>query len=241
MKMCWPNGCALILAVMCYSLIYPANGCNKALCASDVSKCLLQELCQCQPKEAGCPCCRECALCLGTLWEPCCGCVGLCKERGRVDTHPASRSSVEDLPSPIPSLFRALSTVSDNDPPLGWSSFSLPVSEEVQQQHHEHHLVLGTHRALEDTPGNGSALCTVLYFGSCMSMKRCRQSCESVGASRYRWFHNACCECVGPDCWAYGSKDASCQFCPLQRVSERDSQDGSRESHPGDSKNPSTP
>ncbi|XP_069490122.1 twisted gastrulation protein homolog 1-like isoform X2 [Ambystoma mexicanum] len=220
MKICWSTDCMLLLAAVCCSLITSANGCNKALCASDVSKCLLQELCQCQVKEAGCPCCRECALCLGAMWDPCCSCVGLCKERSKADTHPASRSSVDDLPSPIPSLFRALTSVSENDPSLGWSTFSLPVSEEVQQQHHEHHLLLGTHRALDAVHSNASAPCTVLYFDSCMSMKQCRQSCESVGASSYRWFHNACCECVGPDCLAYGSKDASCQACPPRQNME---------------------
>ena len=56
-------------------------GCNKALCASDVSKCLIQELCQCRPGEGNCSCCKECMLCLGTLWDECCDCVETKKQR----------------------------------------------------------------------------------------------------------------------------------------------------------------
>ncbi|XP_006012404.1 twisted gastrulation protein homolog 1-A-like [Latimeria chalumnae] len=207
----------LLLASSC-GLISAVIGCNKALCASDVSKCLLQELCQCQVNEAGCPCCRECMLCLATLWDQCCDCVGLCNKKSSEDSHPTSRSSVEDLLVPIPSLFRALTTISDNDPPMGWSVVSIPVTEELRHQHHRHHIMLGSHKVAELLPGsseNSTAVCTVLYFHSCMSMNRCKQSCESLGASRYRWFHNACCECVGPDCHAYGSKEAACQNCNI--------------------------
>ena len=35
-----------------------------------------QELCQCRPGEGNCSCCKECMLCLGTLWDECCDCVG---------------------------------------------------------------------------------------------------------------------------------------------------------------------
>lgn len=35
-----------------------------------------QELCQCRPSDGNCSCCKECMMCLGTLWEECCDCVG---------------------------------------------------------------------------------------------------------------------------------------------------------------------
>lgn len=38
--------------------------------------CCFQELCQCRPGEGNCSCCKECMLCLGTLWDECCDCVG---------------------------------------------------------------------------------------------------------------------------------------------------------------------
>lgn len=46
-----------------------------------ISSCIyvFQELCQCRPSDGNCSCCKECMLCLGTLWEECCDCVGECK------------------------------------------------------------------------------------------------------------------------------------------------------------------
>nr|KAF6424156.1 twisted gastrulation BMP signaling modulator 1 [Rousettus aegyptiacus] len=67
----------LTLAILVFLTWVPVSlSCNKALCASDVSKCLIQELCQCRPGEGNCSCCKECMLCLGTLWDECCDCVG---------------------------------------------------------------------------------------------------------------------------------------------------------------------
>ncbi|KAH0617169.1 hypothetical protein JD844_028909 [Phrynosoma platyrhinos] len=86
---------------------------------------------------------------------------GMCNPRNYSDTPPTSKSTVEELHEPIPSLFRAL-------------------TEE--------------------------RMCTVVYFDDCMSIHQCKISCESMGASKYRWFHNACCECIGPECIDYGSK-----------------------------------
>ncbi|XP_053324127.1 twisted gastrulation protein homolog 1-A-like [Spea bombifrons] len=204
----------LLYAAVCCSVISTVNGCNKALCASDVSKCLLQELCQCQMKDGNCPCCQDCALCLDSLWEQCCDCVGLCTEDKKGRRHSARRSSLEELPVPVPSLFRALSGVQEGEFRHGWSSHSLPVSEELGQKSHTDHILLGDHSVVATpTMVNMSAVCTVMYFNPCMSMRRCHQSCESVGSPRYRWFHNGCCQCVGPDCYGYGSKEAMCQQC----------------------------
>ncbi|XP_048372372.1 twisted gastrulation protein homolog 1-B-like isoform X2 [Sphaerodactylus townsendi] len=190
-----PCGVALILVAATWAVASPADGCNKALCASDVSKCLLQEVCQCEANHAGCPCCQECAFCLGNLWESCCECVGLCDER------PASapRSA-------------------HNDPPVGWSILTLPVEEELRQNHADtSHLLLGPHTGL--TPSDAKGLnttappCQAIFFNECLSMSRCRAACQSVGAWRYRWFHNACCQCLGPDCRGYGGAQAQCSNC----------------------------
>ncbi|KAH0626178.1 hypothetical protein JD844_001002, partial [Phrynosoma platyrhinos] len=135
-----------VLVAVTWAVVSPADGCNKALCASDVSKCLLQEVCQCEANRAGCPCCQECAFCLGNLWESCCECVGLCDERPFSAPRPAQRSSMHNLMSPVPSLFRALMAISDNDSPMGWSILTLPVEEERKQNHAEtDHLLLGPH------------------------------------------------------------------------------------------------
>ncbi|XP_066485155.1 twisted gastrulation protein homolog 1-like [Tiliqua scincoides] len=209
---------ALLLGAVTCAVSSPGGRCNKALCASDVSKCLLQEVCQCEANPAGCPCCQECAFCLGNLWESCCECVGLCDEQLTLAPRPALRSSMHDLMSPVPSLFRALMAISDNDPPMGWSILTLPVEEELRQNHaNGGHLLLGPHTGLAFP--NVKELnatvppCQAIFFNECLSMSRCRTACQSVGAWRYRWFHNACCQCLGPDCQGYGGAQAQCSRC----------------------------
>ena len=57
--------------------------------------------------------------------------------------------------------------------------------------------------------------CTVAYMSSCLSLGRCRQSCEAMGAARYRWFHaDTCCQCVGATCLSYGKAESLCLRCP---------------------------
>ncbi|XP_028606113.2 twisted gastrulation protein homolog 1 isoform X1 [Podarcis muralis] len=196
--------------------------CNKALCASDVSKCLIQELCQCRPVEGNCSCCKECMLCLGTLWDECCDCVGMCNPRNYSDTPPTSKSTVEELHGPIPSLFRALT---EGDTQLHWNIVSFPVAEELSHHenlvsilesvNHPQHQNVSVSSNNVHTPfsSDKEATCTVVYFDDCMSVHQCKSSCESMGASKYRWFHNACCECIGPECIDYGSKTVRCTNC----------------------------
>ncbi|GAB1301277.1 Twisted gastrulation protein homolog 1 [Apodemus speciosus] len=187
----------LTLASLMFLTCLPVSqGCNKALCASDVSKCLIQELCQCRPGEGNCPCC-------------------MCNPRNYSDTPPTSKSTVEELHEPIPSLFRALT---EGDTQLNWNIVSFPVAEELS--HHENlvsflETVNQPHHQNVSVPSNSDKehMCTVVYFDDCMSIHQCKISCESMGASKYRWFHNACCECVGPECIDYGSKTVKCMNC----------------------------
>uniref|UniRef100_A0A671Q6G6 Twisted gastrulation protein homolog 1-B-like n=1 Tax=Sinocyclocheilus anshuiensis TaxID=1608454 RepID=A0A671Q6G6_9TELE len=175
-----------------------ALACNKALCASDVSKCLIQELCQCRPSDGNCSCCKECLMCLGSLWEECCDCVGMCNPKNLSDTPATAKSTVEELQRPIPSLFRALT---DGDAPINMMVVSFPAAEELSYQQN----LLSFLETLEDAHHNVSLpvssaqqdeLCTVVYLDDC-----------------YRWFHNACCECIGPECLDYGSKAVRCMNC----------------------------
>ncbi|XP_039610710.1 twisted gastrulation protein homolog 1-A [Polypterus senegalus] len=199
------------------------TACNKALCASDVSKCLIQELCQCRPTDENCSCCKECMLCLGSLWDECCDCVGMCHPKNYTDTPPTSKSTVEDLKDSVPSLFKALT---EGDESLAnWSIVSFPVSEE--RSHHENlvsfletleesqhkDVSLSGNRIRSGYNPDKDRMCTVVYFDDCMSMHQCKMSCQSMGSSKYRWFHNACCECIGPECTDYGSKSVKCVNC----------------------------
>ncbi|KAF5919247.1 hypothetical protein HPG69_003887, partial [Diceros bicornis minor] len=147
---------------------------------------------------------------------------GMCNPRNYSDTPPTSKSTVEELHEPIPSLFRALT---EGDTQLNWNIVSFPVAEELS--HHENlvsflETVNQPHHQNVSVPGNNvhapyssdkEHMCTVVYFDDCMSIHQCKISCESMGASKYRWFHNACCECIGPECIDYGSKTVKCMNC----------------------------
>lgn len=57
--------------------------------------------------------------------------------------------------------------------------------------------------------------CTVAFFSQCMSIHKCKASCKSMGAAKYRWFHEyGCCQCVGDVCFNYGLPEPHCLKCP---------------------------
>lgn len=62
--------------------------------------------------------------------------------------------------------------------------------------------------------------CTVAYMAQCMSLTKCQESCSSMGASSYRWFHDGCCECVGPACVNFGINESRCLECPEKKISD---------------------
>lgn len=54
-----------------------SEGCNEALCVSIVSKCMLIKSCDCDMTDIrNCSCCKDCNMCLSTLYTECCSCVG---------------------------------------------------------------------------------------------------------------------------------------------------------------------
>uniref|UniRef100_UPI00358ED410 twisted gastrulation protein homolog 1 isoform X1 n=2 Tax=Myxine glutinosa TaxID=7769 RepID=UPI00358ED410 len=197
-----------LLGLLILVWIPGGRSCNKAVCASDVSRCLIQELCHCKPSSGNCTCCKQCMLCLADLWIKCCDCVGMCNPKNYTDSHPTAKSSVEDLTDPIPSLFRALT---DGNTVLNWNIVTISLKE---QWDHPAHL-LHNYTGFMSKPDDYLPSCRVVYFNDCMSINNCRMSCESMGASKYRWFHNACCECIGPDCLNYGSRKPHCLNCLL--------------------------
>lgn len=58
--------------------------------------------------------------------------AGMCNPRNYSDTPATSKSTVEELHEPIPSLFQALT---EGDTQLNWKIVSFPVAEELS--HHE--------------------------------------------------------------------------------------------------------
>ena len=73
-----------------------------------------------------------------------------------------------------------------------------------------------THGSNQKVEVSSAQNCTVAYMSQCMAVNKCKLSCESMGAAKYRWFHEyGCCECIGSRCLGYGKKDALCRQCPL--------------------------
>lgn len=65
----------LILLISSILLYNYSLGCNEAVCASIVSKCMLTQSCKCDFKTNS-TCSRLCYLCLDYLYNECCSCVG---------------------------------------------------------------------------------------------------------------------------------------------------------------------
>lgn len=62
--------------------------------------------------------------------------------------------------------------------------------------------------------------CTVAYMAQCTSWNKCHASCQSMGATSYRWFHDGCCECIGDTCINYGISESRCVHCPIAEDDE---------------------
>ena len=66
-----------LLVVGVAYLVQHVSGCNEAVCASMVSKCMLLKMCECDMQDkANCTCCKDCHKCLAMLYTECCSCVG---------------------------------------------------------------------------------------------------------------------------------------------------------------------
>jgi len=213
----------LMLILSC-AISVTNSKCNEAVCASLVSKCMLVKACECDMSDKNnCTCCKECSQCLAKLYTQCCACVGMCSATSGVDTT-LRTSTVEELPDPIPGLFNVLTE--DVDPHARWSVYSYPahldllyfapsghqpnvmdMSGSRTVQHGEQSVPIEEYIAYHN--------CTVAYMATCLSLNKCRVSCQSMGAARYRWFHeHGCCECIGSTCLDFGKGDAHCSACP---------------------------
>lgn len=68
------NTIAFVTVFLAAIGFYSVYGCNEAVCASIVSKCMLTQSCKCELRN--CTCCKECFSCLDYLYAECCSCVG---------------------------------------------------------------------------------------------------------------------------------------------------------------------
>lgn len=215
----------LVLLMICFgACVYYTHACNEAVCASLVTKCMLLKSCECDmTKRDNCTCCKECHRCLSKLYTECCSCVGLCPERSGGDNEERT-STVEELIDPIPKLFSLLTE--EPDPLLRWTTYTYSahfdlmgfkpdgVELEIDIVNKDDGHRIRHHNVNIDTKSD-SMNCTVAYMSHCMSLKKCRDSCESMGAASYRWFHRqACCECIGNTCLNFGKAEPLCLHCP---------------------------
>ncbi|KAH8366637.1 hypothetical protein KR084_008786 [Drosophila pseudotakahashii] len=179
------------------------DGCNEVVCGSVVSKCLITQSCQCKLNDSHCF--KDCLNCLGELFIECCGCLDMCPKHKDVLPSLTPRSEIGDIEG-VPELFDTLTAEDDEE----WSTIRFPMRAGFKQR------VQGGSSSSSDTGnGNGGSVqCTVIYVNSCIRSNKCRQQCESMGASSYRWFHDGCCECVGGHCLNYGINESRCRGCP---------------------------
>ncbi|XP_071448838.1 twisted gastrulation protein homolog 1-A [Hetaerina americana] len=204
------------------------GGCNEAVCASVVSKCMLTQSCKCDLKN--CSCCKECFNCLSYLFSECCSCVDMCPRPNNTSGGTSGsnslghKSHVEDYPDATPELFQAL--MAEPDPQQRWISFTYPINFDLSPYFRpkitEKEIKMRTHTAEQDvtspdTKDTATINCTVAYMSQCMSWNKCKTSCQSTGASSYRWFHDGCCQCVGHTCINYGLNESKCLDCPISK------------------------
>lgn len=193
------------------------DGCNEAVCASVVSKCMLTQSCKCDLKN--CSCCKECYSCLGERFDDCCSCVDMCTKSNSTGSPLTKISHVEEFSDPIPSLFESLTM--DPDPEGRWTSYTYPQELDVSLFAPK----LDNEIIMANANGKSSLAvvnCTVTYMAHCSPWNKCKESCRSMGASSYRWFHDGCCECVGQTCINYGINESRCTECHLSQDDEEE-------------------
>jgi len=207
----------LILAVFS---VNPSWSCNEAVCASIVSKCTLTQACKCELKS--CSCCKDCFDCLSYLYDECCSCVELCPKPNQ--THNVmTHSQVGDLKEPMPDLFNILTE--EKDLQGRWTTITFPVDIDPTWFQPKPETITPSREittwadgriVVDPTRETVTINCTVAFMSQCMPLNKCRNSCHSMGASYFRWFHDGCCQCVGRTCINYGIDESRCSSCSLE-------------------------
>uniref|UniRef100_A0A336K423 CSON000479 protein n=1 Tax=Culicoides sonorensis TaxID=179676 RepID=A0A336K423_CULSO len=215
------NTCISLTILTCSAVfliaIQNVNSCNELVCASQVSKCMLTQSCRCDLKN--CSCCRDCRQCLSYLYTECCSCVDMCPKPNETQNELSKQSYTDELEG-IPDYFRA---VADNDVHDEWSIFTFPVDYDASLygdkfEKSVKYMIHSTDQELDPKYNERENIitvnCTVAFMSQCMSNNKCKESCQSMGASSYRWFLDGCCECVGSTCINFGINESRCSFCP---------------------------
>ncbi|RZC40613.1 twisted gastrulation [Asbolus verrucosus] len=203
-----------------FFLIHEVQTCNEAVCGSIVSKCLLTQSCKCDLKN--CTCCKDCFNCLSYLYNECCSCVDMCPKPNDTESVLSKKSHVEDFTDPVPGLFNVLTEYPDAQ--KRWNSTTFPVDIDISQYAPKKEIKIHMQSAEQEVapikPNVITLNCTVAFMSKCMSWIKCKSSCQTMGASSYRWFHDGCCECIGQNCINYGINESRCRECPMKDEEE---------------------
>ena len=209
----WNNSKWLMCLLFAGSVLigfYSVHGCNEAVCASIVSKCMLTQSCKCELRN--CTCCKECFSCLDYLYAECCSCVGtigsrnnifhlkcthsfqlfsteMCPKPNNTVSELSRKSHVEDLTEPTPDLFSALTD--DRDTLQRWLTFTFPVDLDIalfkpKLDKEIKYKTINSEQEVIPLKDLITVNCTVAYMSQCMSWNKCKASCISMGASSYR-------------------------------------------------------
>ncbi|XP_014242192.1 protein twisted gastrulation-like [Cimex lectularius] len=211
----------IFVALSCVTVLFVyvnnVEGCNEAVCASIVSKCMITQSCKCDLKN--CSCCKECFSCLAHLYTECCSCVEMCPKPNLTVSALSRKSHVEDLPEPLPNLFFALTNEPDGQ--QRWKTFTFPVDIDIAHLRPKYekevkYLTMNNAQEVDPQKEIMTFNCSVAYMTQCVSWNKCKASCQSMGATSYRWFHDGCCQCIGDKCNNYGINESRCLECPLK-------------------------
>ena len=121
-------------------------------------------------------------------------------------------SNVELFPEPDPDLFNIFSQPSESYTQKAWVIDTMKFQLHLPDENDNFGTVIpsSNHSAMLETQVN----CTIIYLPNCIPMNKCKENCNSIGANAFRWFHNACCECIGQcDLAPYGDENAKCAHC----------------------------
>ncbi|KAJ3660483.1 hypothetical protein Zmor_004931 [Zophobas morio] len=207
-------------------IIQQIHTCNEAVCGSIVSKCLLTQSCKCDLKN--CTCCKDCFSCLSYLYDECCSCVDMCPKSHEINESPLSKKShVEDFMEPVPGLFDVLTQYPD--PEMRWNSTTFPIDIDASHYGTKREIKIHMQSAEQEVAPIKSNIitlnCTVAFLKGCMNWVKCKTSCQTMGSSSYRWFHDGCCECIGQNCINYGINESRCRECSLNDLSDEVEED----------------
>jgi len=210
--------------------------CNKEICASIVSYCLIQEMCSCDTSQLhSCSCCKGCAVCLSERFDQCSDCVGIPNKQTYKEiaenVQLVEMSVFNEIEHPSPELFSKWTDRQSSS--LNYQIFKYPNVERLTSNMHHH----GRHHGNQNGPvrrrfttrdyelalknlnrhqDDPDAVCTAAFVDKCLTRDACHQSCEAMGASFYGSFPSGCCGCFGHSCTSttfHHTFQAKCRNC----------------------------